>query len=352
MGEIARQRGDPSRAEAAYREYKRLAEQMVALDPNNMKWRVEEQSAGADLGIILFAQRRFNAAVEQFQQALATIEGLARADPANSDYQTSVADTLAWLADSQMSAGELGQATETRRQQIVLLNRLLARSRGDVAFQQRLIPAHRGLGSLLAVQGQRDAGIGELREAATNGDQMVRLEPGNRQWLDLTASAHLNVGEQLLGDGRSGDAATEINTGCGLADRLIKSNATLAHWRVAQRYCMLLRAKLALQTAGKDQAVRLAQQAVALAQSVHTNEAAADRHAVAKAYRLLGDAEQAAGDAAGARVSWQAAEAALPKGVAERPGEMNEHAVILERLGRDQDAVPLRQNLARIGYRT
>ena len=48
--DIARGRGDARDAEAGMREYKRLADQMVALGPDNMKWRMEQQNATANLG--------------------------------------------------------------------------------------------------------------------------------------------------------------------------------------------------------------------------------------------------------------------------------------------------------------
>ena len=81
VGDIARQRGQMARAETALREYKRLADRMVAIDPDNLKWRMETQYAAANLGIALFEQRRFPEASRQFQEALNTIEQLAAAEP-------------------------------------------------------------------------------------------------------------------------------------------------------------------------------------------------------------------------------------------------------------------------------
>jgi hypothetical protein len=75
IGELARQRGDLRGAEAGAREYQRLAQRMVAMAPDNMKWRVEEQNATAQLGIIYYAQRRFAEATRQFQQSLHTTRG-------------------------------------------------------------------------------------------------------------------------------------------------------------------------------------------------------------------------------------------------------------------------------------
>jgi hypothetical protein len=41
----------------------------------------------------------------------------------------------------------------------------------------------------------------------------------------------------------------------------------------------------------------------------------------------------------------------MPKGVAERPDEMQDHATLLQRLGRAGDAKPLIERLGAMGYR-
>ena len=92
IGEIARQRGNLDGALRASQAYKSLAGRMVALEPDNMRWRMETQYADANLGIVLLGKRRFEEAVQAFRQALATIQGLAAADPGTSDYQKGVVE--------------------------------------------------------------------------------------------------------------------------------------------------------------------------------------------------------------------------------------------------------------------
>ena len=63
---------------------------MVALDPDNMKWRMEVQYADANLGVVLIDQRRFAEASKQLEQALRGMDAFATADPHNMDYQKSL----------------------------------------------------------------------------------------------------------------------------------------------------------------------------------------------------------------------------------------------------------------------
>ena len=82
VGSILLQRGDRKRGSKHRSEnIKTLSEREVALDPNNMKWRMEVQNSDANLGIMLFNERRYGDASQQLDQALSTDEGITRADP-------------------------------------------------------------------------------------------------------------------------------------------------------------------------------------------------------------------------------------------------------------------------------
>ena len=59
VGQIAWQRGQIPQAERSIREYLRLAEHMMALDPANEKYRLERKYAKTSLGAILIDLRRY-----------------------------------------------------------------------------------------------------------------------------------------------------------------------------------------------------------------------------------------------------------------------------------------------------
>src|SRR6476469_5814477 len=158
LGEIARQRSNFPEAERDYRQYQQLASRMVAIEPNNLKWRMEAQYGQANVGIALLGQRRFAEAGPQFAGALRTIEALASVDPSNADYQEARSLSLAWLADTEWAQGHLNAAVAYRERQAALLDSLM-RGNSNVAFRQWAIPAHQALGILYASQGKLDQGL-------------------------------------------------------------------------------------------------------------------------------------------------------------------------------------------------
>jgi tetratricopeptide (TPR) repeat protein len=351
IGEIARQRGEIGQAEAAMREYKRLADRMVALDPDSPKWRMETKYADGNLGIILYDQRRYADADRQLQHALTTVESLAASDPGNQEYQKSLLESLAWVADAQLGEGHIDDSIGKRERQVGLIEDLRRRYPGDVDYRQKAIPAHRALGRLLVSRGESDIGIEHLRAAVATGQQLIPTEPDNMVWVQLTAGAQLDLARALLILGKADEAAVQTRAGCELVDRLSGRDLSAVDRRSLQIDCLTQRAQVALQAGAHGEALDLSQRALEAAQSNHTGDKAADRIAVASAYKLAGDVQSRVGDKKAAMAAWQAALASWPAGIPETPRQSAIHASILDALGRTAQAKPLTDRLSTIGYR-
>jgi tetratricopeptide (TPR) repeat protein len=351
VGWVARDRGQLGQAEAAMREYRRLAEKMVAAAPANPEWRMEQGNANVNLGIVLLDRRRFAEATRRFTEALRSIDTLAAAEPVNAAYQRSLAETLAWLADAQQSEGRFDEAVAQRQRHLRLLDRLIASSGGDVLFKQRLVPSNRALGNVYASQGKLDLAIRHLRAALSEADKLIQLEPDNSKWMDGAAKARINLAELLLSSRQAAEAASQASVGCRLFETLLARDNSVALWRAGLRDCHSIRARIALASGAPDEALRQAGQALDAAESVKSSDSVSDRYFLARVHLLIGDIHRRLGDDPSARLAWEAGLKALPPGVTERPPEMADRAELLRRLGRNMEAGPLAQKLAAMGYR-
>jgi len=351
IGEISRLRGQLASAEAAYTNYKKLAERMVALQPDNLRWKMETQYAEANLGIVYYQQRRWADADRSFEQSLTTIEPLASIDPKNTTYQKALVEALGWLADTKSAEGRADEAVALRRRQIALLTRLEA-TNDDVDFALKAVPAHHALALLLESQGKTAASQNELRTAIAKAGKLISIDPQNAVASTLAAVAHLELGKVLLA-ANSGDAATEANSGCALAGQLVAKGQTMYRWRFAQAECFALRARLSM--AGKGDggsAIQLAENAVAAGPRLNSGDPNNDRFRLGFYQRLLGDAKAQAGDRRGAISAWTTGLDGLPNGVVERPWELNVRFQLLRRLGRNVEAQPLGAKLAALHYQS
>jgi tetratricopeptide (TPR) repeat protein len=350
VGAIAYGRGQLNETASSWSEYQRLADQMVALEPNNMKYRMEVQNALTNLGTVRLAQRRFGEAAALSEQALRTIEALTTADPKNRQYQQSFAEALAWSADAERDAGHIDRAIALRERNVAFLNALLSET-GDAGYLQRLVGAERKLAFLYAMRDQNDLAEQHTRAGAAAGDRLTAIEPNNSLWLEYSALAKYYLAYVLAITGKTAEASQQIDSSCAILSRLIAKDPKFTDWHVDFRECWIMRGYIALAKGANSDAANAAEQALRLGRSVKSNDPAADAFAAARAYRLLGDARNGEGDKAAAAAAWNAAFLALPHVGAERPIETQEHAIILQRLGRIAEAQQLNQRLARIGYR-
>jgi tetratricopeptide (TPR) repeat protein len=350
IGELARERRQTGQAEAAYREYKRLADRMVAIEPDNLKWRMELAYANENLGIVLYNQRRFAEAVRQFEGSLRPMESLAAIEPGNADYQKELSNVLAWLADAQRDLGNLDSAIAVRRRQIAGLEQLTRTSGGNVEFLRLLIPAHQALGILLTWRGQPEPGVEQLRRAVDVAERLIPVEPNNVTWQGFAAQAGLELGDTLTSLGQEPEAHVRVREGCQRAARVLATNAG-TWWRRLRTRCFAVRTQLAIRGGRTAEAAALAEQALTSARMERSEDPTKDRYSVADAYRLLGDARRAGGDAAASRRSWEQGLATVPATAAERPFEMRARAQLLQRLGRAEEAQRLFERLSDMGFK-
>ena len=350
VGQYAQYAGDLRTAETSMREYQRLARQLVALQPDNMKYRMEVQYADTDLGVVLNDQRRFAEAIPQFNDALGTMEAISTADPTNQDYRQSVAESLTWLSDSERAIGNYDKAIALRQRTVATYDQLYSQSH-DVRFRERTIPAQRLLGYMYAERGQTELAIRQFNASIANADALTAVEPHNALWLEYALRARLSLARLLLVSGSPAKAAEPASAGCRAVRELLSRPAPKPDWRKGAYACAVLQSGLASANGQKQQALTAAQQAVIAARAAKTSDKIEDAFRLARAYRFVGDAQRDLGQMDAARSSWSAGLATVPSNVPEQPDEMATHAGLLKRLGRVAEAQALEAKLGSMGYR-
>jgi tetratricopeptide (TPR) repeat protein len=348
LGELARFRGQADQAFIAYSSYERLGNLLVALQPDNLRWRMESLYGAEDVGIALYNKRHFAQAAHQFAGAIAPMQSLVTIDPGNETYQIEFAKLFAWLADAQRSLGNFRAAIVARQNQIGLLERAIAKGATNVEFRSGLITAHQGLGNVELIHGDVQDGMKQLRLAVQQASELMPIEPTNKYWKSMAASAQLDLASALLWSGDAGEAATQTQQACQLVAAINGRNPATPSLRA----CLAMRTRLALRSGAIPEALGLAQQALASARSEHREDPVRNRYLIADAYRLLGDVYQRSGDEIRAKQAWSNALAALPQGIVEQASEIDTHARILERMGQTREAQQLYERLAAIGYRS
>ncbi len=351
VGYIAWQRGQTGDAENRWKEYKRLANRLIELNPNKPEWRVESVYADTNLGLLLLEGRQFARAAATFDAALRDASGLAEAEPGNRQYQDIVAETLAYLADAQRDDGKLKDAMATRQRQLAYLASIAAAHGDDVDVKRKTMVARSALGHLYASQGGTSAGLDQFRQAVSMAQELQRIEPDNTEWLLVTSSAQADLADLLLAVGKPTTAAPLIRASCDIARRLQARDSSVVKWRFQRTgECLRLRAAAAAAIGSRSEALAIAQQAASLEAQRLGIARKGPALSAGAAGLLAGDQLAALGNGAAARAQWRSALAAL-SGYHLPPAADSRRFALLKRLGRDREAAGIASRLDVIGYR-
>ncbi len=347
VGYIAYQRGQVGEASNRFNEYRRLANRMVALAPDNKDYRLEVVYANSNLGTLLFDERRYTQAALAFEAALRPAETLSAAEPDNVDYQKQVGGSLAWLADAHEYAGDLDQAMAERERQLQILDSV---GRLDPVDLRDAMAARYAMGRLLASRGQVQAGLNEMQAGFAIGDTLYKVEPDNTEWLQANVVGRFQLADLQLASGDATEAARTTRGACDVVNRLLQRDQSVAAWRAElQVSCMNLRARLAMASGNAAEALAHTRGALAAAR---TTPKAPDRAMLAfstlvtggNVLALLGNHEEAAR-------WWRAALSSIPQTIQLSPREKAELASLQLRLGDVTAARRISGELDSIGYR-
>ena len=349
IGEIARYSGRMGLAEKSFREYQRLADAMVAIDPANPKWRMETVYAAENVAITLLNRRQFAEAARGIAAALGTMRAVALANPSNEEYQRELSTVMAWMADTRRDEGRLAEAASLRSRQIDFLTDRIASDEGNVRLREHRVFARTALGRLLDLLGRDREAIEQLGLAHREAQRLVAVEPDNAVWRTAAAGAQLDLASVLIEKGRVREAAVETAAGCGLTDSLRNRAPDHSSWGELQTACRMNRAQLALADGSPSEALVHAEQALESARREQNVDSFRPRYKVAAAWRLIGDARRALGNQQAARKAWAEGLAQLPNGIAERPREIADRLSLLDRLGHSDQARPLAERLRSAG---
>jgi tetratricopeptide (TPR) repeat protein len=350
VGNDAYQRGHLDKAAAAFRQYRNLADRMIALASTNDDYRLERIYAESSLGAVLMDQRKYGEAAETYQRLIEPNETLLAKNPANKDYQQKLTNTLAWLADAREFTGQFEEAIAHRQRQLALLAGRWDPKKPDTGIKRDEMTARRAIARLLAYRGQMPPAIEQARQASAVIGWLTNAEPDNAEWIQAGAYANFDRSGLELASGNLAQAKMAADAACGAAAALVARDRSVAKWRFdLQRRCFEIRARIATKSGAPSEGVNLARQALALARQETNSMSRA--MLMARSNLILGNALAAAGQSDAARGAYQAALSGWPKGVEEQPQELADHAMLLKRLGHRQEAAALAQRLAAMGYR-
>jgi tetratricopeptide (TPR) repeat protein len=357
IGETQRWQGRYADALGSYGAALATMQRLVQTDASNTEWRRDLALLHSKVGETQQQAGDLDAAFASDQAALAIRQLLGAADPSNTMWQGDIAYTQAAIAEVEKEQNHLIQALESQKEAVAILLRLANTASDDAGAQFSLSVAESGVGRLaLAMKDYATArdGFQAMLDAATRGE---KLQPGNNSMELGMSLAHQNLGGVATAKGDLPEAIAQYKAALAITGKQAAAKPGATN---EQGFALAIETQIAVlqHKAGEEEAARASYEAAlhrteavlqqepanedwltrrgtvldALAQIdlAHDDTVAAVDHArgaetvlkallakaplvptrqanLATAEERLGETLRAAGDAAGARLAYEAA---------------------------------------------
>jgi TIR domain-containing protein len=170
-------------ARQAWQRYKMLADQLLAIDPNNADWLRESAYAEGNLCTIALAGRPdLRAAFRTCGTALGRMERVRQLRGDEAAIVADLANRHAWAADVWNAAGRWDRVLVHRRQQDALVGSLISRDPANLDYREIWMLNQLTFGRLLAGRGDRAEARRRLAEAAATAAMLRARDPDNASW--------------------------------------------------------------------------------------------------------------------------------------------------------------------------
>ena len=345
-----------SAALTQFEAYRDISERLVERDPENSIWQLEQAYSYNNLGAVFEQQGRLDKAERAFEAHARILEGLSLKSPEDHRLRADLADAYSRLGRVLEDRGQLSQARTRFEASLGLFKEASAALPDDMDLQRLLSSAFYNVGNILLMQGETKSALERFRSSLEGDRRLVAHDPDHRLWLaglteDLNAVVRI-----LIALGELDEAGSLLDEESEITQALLEQAPDHREWRFARARNLSTGAELKSrrhQTRSARESLEAAR--VILQQLVGESESLRDRLWLARAYEHLGEVYGEMGDRERAAETWEQAFEIAEQLVAANSSsplhlEMLVRSLVLS--GRGQEAKPLIEKLASMGYRS
>lgn len=270
---------------------------LLKIDPHNKDWQLETTYGEHNLAVLALDRGDLDSAQRGFEAELTVQENIARAQPADADLASQVADTISWLGTVAERRGDLAGAQRLFIEQARQLAKLRSLHPEDFRWLSAWANAQELLAASLSTKGQRDKSLRVLAEVADAYRTLTNHDPANMQWGINMAGVQIRYASYVLGANHPAQAAKLLSATMNRLQALGPSKATQGGRQISRVLSLawLLRARIARHRGDLQTAMDAANRSLSEARNETTKSAVDDSSVAdrANALLLLGTLQQA-----------------------------------------------------------
>lgn len=248
VGNVDWQMGASDIARTAFDRYLAIAQRLVEMEPENVKWQREVGYAYVNLGSLLLDGHHFDDAAKQLELGVKAFQRLQADYPGDSVVRDDLAEALSWYSDSLRAIGFVRQAGEIMDSRRELYVRLLDSDPKNQDARQNLIVCDLARGRLLVDRGETPKAVELLLETADEAARLSKRDPENKQWSEIEGHVLLALAEVQLLTGQVASAHKRVLMAEAIAQDLVKQDSSVKAWRLELLVpTLILRAMIGMQ---------------------------------------------------------------------------------------------------------
>jgi tetratricopeptide (TPR) repeat protein len=192
VGNILLARGDTHGARAAFEECLALRQQAVARDARSYQRRNLGVSHNK-LGNVFETEKKFAAALAEYELGLPIFEQISSEDPQNAALQRDLAVNLYLGADMLLATGRRAAALERHRRALAIGVALHKLDPSNTIWEGDEIESHLAVAKVLAALGEKPDALAEYKAALALAEAAAAREADNPQWADYVKQAQAAI---------------------------------------------------------------------------------------------------------------------------------------------------------------
>ncbi len=181
VGYVHLESGDFEKAEAAMNTYLEYANQLVEMEPGNAKWLMEKSYAHGNLAALIVKSGGSDTESALFHNKAAVDlnKKVLELDPDNTEYQSQLGIALAWLADTQLMACDLGNALISRQESVAIAQKQAEEFPGNSNYRSTYAYAMTGVANVAFQVGLAELALENYTRAKEILGQLSLLDPSD-----------------------------------------------------------------------------------------------------------------------------------------------------------------------------
>lgn len=183
IGFVEYNRGQYQKAKPAFEAYRRLADNLVLLQPRNPRFLKEDAYSEGNLcSIALKPPKDPHAALRYCTSALTHMEVAARQLGYPDGAMDDLVNRYGWVSEAYRASGDMTAAFRQRESQEALLRQLMRKDPQNMTYKSEWIATQRIMAWMEYWRGDMPEAIGRMKRAAQAIDELAEFDRINAQW--------------------------------------------------------------------------------------------------------------------------------------------------------------------------